>query len=39
MLKPSPLDLYQGKPMKDHGRQVRPHRYGGGYRHDTWSDL
>jgi hypothetical protein len=39
MLKPSPLDLYQGKPMKDHGRQVRPHRSGGGYRHDTWSDL
>jgi hypothetical protein len=39
LLTPSPLDLYHGKPMKDHGRQVRPHRSGGGYRHDSWSDL
>jgi hypothetical protein len=39
LLTPSPLDLYHGKPMKDHGRQVRPHRSGGGYRHETWSDL
>ena len=32
--------LYQNKPQKqDPGRQVRPHRSGGGYRHDSWSDL
>jgi len=41
LLTPSPLNLYQqqGKRIKDYGRQVRPHRSGGGYRHDSWSDL
>jgi hypothetical protein len=40
MLKLPLPHLYQNKPPKqDPGRQVRPHRSGGGYRHETWSDL